>query len=471
MGYGGTQEEMKRLIADASKLDKSINANDMSFANIVKSINAVQREMGIYGTTAKEANQTISGSIAAVKAQWENLLTAVAGDFDIGVYVENFVSTIKTAASNILPVVQQALNGVVTLIEFLLPEIIGFLPSLIQDTLPKIATAAVNIVKALVDGISKNQKVLIDSAFEVIMTLADGIMDMLPEILQLGLELIISLANGITESLPELIPALIETILQIVETLTNPDTLSQLLSAALEMVMALAMGLVENIDEIIDAVFVLIENLVEFLLRPSTLGMLIETAVKLVVALGMGLIKAKGKLLESVWSLIKNIFTAFGQINWSELGSNIIQGIRNGISKMWNNLKEWFKSLFGDLIGIAKKILGIKSPSKVFEKFGIFVDEGLQIGLERGARDVLKTVEGLSNDVASSFNPDLTADYTVSYNRNGSGNSSRFDTFNGYNNGANKTEVVVSIDDSISPLSFARYLLPYLKVAQKEAFA
>ena len=114
--------------------------------------------------------------------------------------------------------------------------------------------------------------------------------------------------------------------------------------------------------------------------------------------------------------------------------------------------------------------MGIASPSKVFRRFGIFVDEGLKGGIQFGAKDVFKTVENLASGVTASFNPDLTADYTVRYNNN-TANQSRFGALNAYNNGTNKTEVVVSIDDSISPLSFARYLLPFLKVAQKEAFA
>ena len=104
LGYGGTKTEMERLIADASKLDSSIDANDMSFGNIVKSINAVQREMGIYGTTALEAEKTISGSLNSMKAAWSNLLTGIADDnaeFDI--LINKMVESVGTFAGKILP--------------------------------------------------------------------------------------------------------------------------------------------------------------------------------------------------------------------------------------------------------------------------------------------------------------------------------------------------------------------------------
>lgn len=467
--YGGTKTEMERLIKDAAKLDKSINANDMSFGNIVKSINAVQREMGIYGTTAKEANQTISGSVAAVKAQWENLLTAVAGDFDIPIYIENFVATVKTAASNILPVVQQALVGVVDLIEGLLPEVVNFLPEVITQLLPAVAEAAVNIVQTLVTGLSENQGLLVGTAFLVITTLIDGFMTMLPQIIELGLELIVSLANGIARNLPTLIPAIIDVVLQIVEILTSPDNLAMILNAALTIITEIAFGLVNNIDKVIDAAFQIIDSVVTFLVNGENLGKLVSAAIKLVIAIGQGIIKAIPQLLTSVSKLILNVRDTFKNFDWASLGKNLVQGFKSGISRAWGNLKSWFKNLFGDLVGIAKRILGIASPSKVFRRFGIFVDEGLKGGLEFGAKDVFKTVEELSKGVTASFSPDLTADYTVRYNNN-TANRSRVEALNAYNSGANKTEVVVSIDDSISPLSFARYLLPFLKVAHKEVY-
>ena len=472
LGYGGTKEEMERLIKDAAKLDKSINANDMSFGNIVKSINAVQKEMGIYGTTASEANKTISGSIAAMKAQWDNLLTAVAGGFDIGVYVEKFVGTVKTVATNILPVVKETLNGIVTLIETLLPEIVDFLPELIKDVLPQITKSGVNIIKALVSGISKNKDSLLVSAFKVIKIFSEGLLSLLPDIIQLGLELLVSLANGIAQNLPTLIPTIVDVVLQIVEILTSPDNLSMLLSAALVLITELAFGLVNNIDKIIDAVYQVIDSIVSFIIDGENLEKLIGAAIQIVIAIGQGIIKAIPQLLVSVTKMYIGIGDTFKSFDWASLGTNLVQGFKNGISRAWGNLKSWFRSLFGDLVYIAKKILGIASPSKVFRRFGIFIDKGLQGGLEVGANDVLKTVEGLSNDVANSFNPDLTADYVVHYNKsNTSSRATRDQMLNGYGSSQQKVEVEVSIDDSISPLSFARYLLPYLKVAQKEVFA
>jgi hypothetical protein len=194
--------------------------------------------------------------------------------------------------------------------------------------------------------------------------------------------LIVSLANGIAESLPELIPTIVDVILQIVDTLTNPENLSNLLEAALAIVTQLAWGLVDSIPELIDSVFVLIDNLVDFLIDPENLTKLISAALELVLAIGVGIVKAIPNLLMNTGTLIMSVVNTFKDYDWGQIGKNLVDGFKKGISNAWSNLKTWFKNLFSDLTGIAKKILGIASPSKVFKKIGGFTAEGFGIGFE-----------------------------------------------------------------------------------------
>ena len=355
LGYGGTKEEMARLIKDAAKLDKSIDANDMSFGNIVKSINAVQKEMGIYGTTEKEASATISGSLAAVKAQWNNLLTAVSqgDDWDLGVYISNFVDTVRTAMGNLLPVITKALNGAAILIRDLIPVIVQEIPVLIEENLPILAEAAISIIQSLVDGISQNQEMLMTTAFETIKYLAQSLITMLPQILQVGVDLLFSLLDGITGMLsdPVFIQSIVDVVLKMVDILTNPDTITKLLDAALA----------------------------------------------IMIALGEGIIIALPQLLEKIPEIIKNLVDGFKSSKIYDIGKNIVEGIKSGISNAWKNLVKWFKGLFGDLIGIAKKILGIASPSKVFKKIGGFTAEGFGAGFEDEFAHVKEDMEDSLN--------------------------------------------------------------------------
>lgn len=108
LGYGGTKSEMQRLVKDAAKLDKSIDASSLSYGNIVKAIHAVQKNLGITGTTAKEAEKTISGSLYAMKSAWGNLMPAlIQGGDSFDQCVDNLVSSVKTFAGNIMPAIKK----------------------------------------------------------------------------------------------------------------------------------------------------------------------------------------------------------------------------------------------------------------------------------------------------------------------------------------------------------------------------
>lgn len=179
LGYGGTKEEMQRLVKDAAKIDKSIDANSLSYANIVKAIHAVQVETGIYGTTQKEAEKTISGSLNSMKAAWGNFLPAlVKGGDDLDDCIDNLVSSVKTFAKNIIPTIKKALSGVGKLIKELAPIVSKELPKLVDDILPSLITSAIllakglaaalpNIVRTVADTIKENKDLIIDAVKEI----------------------------------------------------------------------------------------------------------------------------------------------------------------------------------------------------------------------------------------------------------------------------------------------------------------
>ncbi len=353
-------------------------------------------DLGLANNTMNEAFSTLSGSLSMAKGAWSNLVTGLADDSaDLDMLIGNFVESVGAVATNLIPTIGTALNGASKLVRDLIPVIVQEIPVLIEENLPILAEAAISIIQSLVDGISDNQEMLMETAFETITYLAESLITMLPQIVQLGLDLIVSLANGIAESLPELIPTIVGVVLQIVDTLTNPDTLSKLLDAALTLVLALAEGLLseDSLNGMIDAIFDLINNIVDFITDPKNIGMIIETAVKLVIALGKGLIKAIPKLQKSLTDLIKNIFDSFGNTDWGKIGKDLVAGFKDGIKNAWDNLKKWFKNLFGDLIGIAKKILGIASPSKVFKRLGAWTAEGFGDGFNDAFEDVEDDIE------------------------------------------------------------------------------
>ena len=220
--YGGTQSEMQRLIKDAAALDSSIDANSMSFANIVKAINVVQTEMGITGTTAKEAASTISGSVSSMKSAWSNLVTGIADEnADFEKLIDDFVDSVGTTAENIIPRVEKALEGAGKLVERLVPVIINRIPAIVENTLPKILQSGVNIIRTILNGISSNPNQIVSTIMSVVNTLIDAIVDLLPEIIVTGSLLIGKLAVGIIQAIPELVSKIPQVIKSIVNGFKN----------------------------------------------------------------------------------------------------------------------------------------------------------------------------------------------------------------------------------------------------------
>jgi predicted nucleic acid-binding Zn-ribbon protein len=362
-------------------------------------------ELGLANNTMEEAFSTLSGSLSMAKSAWSNLVTGLSDDTaDMELLINNFVESVGAVANKLAPTIGTALNGATKLISDIVPKMMNSIPEFMAEHLPVIAEAAIGIIESIIQGISENQEMIVETIISLVMFIAESFLNMLPQIIQLGLELVISLAEGIAKSIPALIPAIVDVIFKIVEVLTNQETLQKLLDAAIAIITELAWGIANNVDKVIEAIFSLIEGIVAFLLDPATLTKLAETAVQLVLALGTGIVNAIPQLLVSVASLIGEIFTKFTETDWGKMGKDVVAGFKQGIRDAWDDLKEWFSNLFDDLIGIAKKILGINSPSKVFKGIGKWTAEGFGIGFDdefSHVKDEMKDALDFDNSVVN----------------------------------------------------------------------
>ena len=175
LGYGGTKEEMQRLLEDAEKLS-GIEYDISSYADIVDAIHVVQTEMGITGTTAKEASETISGSTAAMKSAWQNLLVGMADDnADFGQLVDNLVESAVTVGENIIPRVEKTIQGLATFI----------------------SSASDTIIPLVVDTIANNLPMIISAGVDLVVSLAGALIDAIPELLKAVPQIILAIANGL----------------------------------------------------------------------------------------------------------------------------------------------------------------------------------------------------------------------------------------------------------------------------------
>jgi len=350
LGYGGTRDEMMRLLDDASKIS-GIKYDISSYADIVDAIHVVQTEMGITGTTAKEASTTISGSLAMTKSAWENLVAGITNpDADISVLIDNLVDSAKTAASNLVPAVKQALTGVASLVQEIAPIISDELPSLVNDVLPMLIDTGISLFNGLVDALPAILDVLVQQAPKIINTIVDAIIDLLPVIIKLGLDLVLALAKGLVEALPRLIPAITEMITGLVEMLTQPDTLVPLVMAAVQIMAAIAMGLIQALPILIESIPQIIENVATTLLTLAP--QVSEAAWELFLNLVVGLLKAVPELLAQVPIIIVGLLNAFakGAAQLVKSGKQLVDNVYNGFKEKVANAKQWGKDLIQNFI-------------------------------------------------------------------------------------------------------------------------
>lgn len=413
LGYGGTKQEMQRLLKDAEKI--SGQKFDLeSYADVVDAIHIVQTEMGITGTTAKEAMTTISGSLGMVKGAWTNLIAGLADDeADMGKLIDNLLTSLVGEVdesgervggliNNVMPRVEQALEGVGTLIEEALPIVLEEIPTLIDQFIPQLIESGANMVTMIIQGLNSNMDSIMGVILQLIMMLSNTILSNLPTLVQMGANLLISLAQGIAEMLPELIPVVISVVLEIVNILTNPDTLGLLIEASIAIILALANGLIEALPQLIEAIPVIIENLL--IAITENLPLIVEMGVQMIGMMVVGLVKAIPALVKAVPQIVVALVKAFVSLNESikNIGSNIVSGILKGIKDGWNQVVSWVMDAIKSLVDAVKGALGIHSPSKVFAQIGGFMAEGLGNGWVDEIEDVKKNI---TNDLSFSAKP------------------------------------------------------------------
>ncbi len=182
LGYGGTKEEMQRLLEDAEKLS-GIEYDISSYADIVDAIHVVQTEMGITGTTAKEASQTISGSVAAMKSAWTNLVAGLADEnADLEALTDNFITSVETAANNILPIVDRVITNLMSVLEEKGPDIVaggakllGKLAAGAIKAIPVIISSIPEIIDAIIEGFKESDLDIIEIGADIVRGIWQGI--------------------------------------------------------------------------------------------------------------------------------------------------------------------------------------------------------------------------------------------------------------------------------------------------------
>lgn len=374
LGYGGTKAELERLVSDAEKLTGQA-LDPSKFSDVITAIHAVQENLGITGTTALEAATTIEGSTNMARAAWSNLLTGIADDnADFQTLVDNFVTSVETAANNILPRLEVIFSGIGDLVAAMGPIIGEAIPNLLSSVLPGLASAAGQMLTAFGSALMQNLPVLMTSATgiitgflaylqinlpqiltyagQIIQTVATGIMTALPQLIPMATSIIQTLwnalvtaapqllsaavtimqniATGIATNLPSLIPAALSILTQISSGLRSG--VGQLVDGALAIVQAIGTGIIQSLPALIESVPQIVTNIANII--NDNAPKLITTAASLIGQLAMGLIQAIPTLVSNIPQIIEAIVSVFLAFNWLDIGKTIIDMFKNGILSM-----------------------------------------------------------------------------------------------------------------------------------------
>ena len=383
LGYGGTQEEMKRLLSDAEKLTGQ-RYDISSFADITQAIHAIQTQMDITGTTAKEASTTISGSWGSLKAAFENTLVGLTtGGEMFNQSLDALVDSAKTFGQNVIPAITGALSGVGSLIESLAPVIVAELPSMVSDILPHLVSAA----KSLVTGLISQLPALGRAVLDAIPSIFDGMTDVIGESsvgkLKGSFE---GLKNTITDTFSNIGPMLKDFCEGGISTFCDAlSTAMDLASGAISVIEALSpvIGAVagaiitykgavmlwnaaETAKNVVMGISTAAQWALNVAMTANPIGIVIVAIGALVGAFIVLWNKSEGfrNFWINLWEKVKAIVTSAweGIKAGFEKIKNGISAVKEKVSTMWNGVKEKTSELWGGVKNaVSEKLNNIKS--------------------------------------------------------------------------------------------------------------
>lgn len=411
LGYGQTKAEMQRLVKDASQmidiqkeLGITVDASSLSFDNIINAISVMQKKLGIAGTSAQEATETIQGSIGRMGAAWDNFIVGL-GDKNADVekltkdLADTLVGGVDEAGNQVDGVVQN-ISPVVKGIAKALPDVLSTVGSLIAKELPTlVGTLLPSLVSTATNLILELTKMLPKLIPDILTALKEG----LAEIGKQLPDLIDSLKEFIENDTSLIVDSIVEIALLLIDMLTDPDVITGLVDAALKLIVGLADGLIAAIPKLVEKIPTIIDNLIKALL--GSIPLIIEAGVKLLVSLVQNMPAIISGIIQAVPQIMLSIFSAFNPFG-EEMGKifssawegiqqifsldrvgGFFRGVWDGIKGAFSYVSEWFKDIFSEAWENIKKVF-----SATGETFG-------QIG-----RSILNGISTVINDIINGIN-------------------------------------------------------------------
>lgn len=367
LGYGGTKTEMERLLSDAEKITGTKYDID-NLGDVYDAIHVIQEELGITGTTAKEAEKTFSGSFGMMKESAKNLIASLGG--------------VKQENGEVVLSVQESMNN---LIDSASTFFFG-------NFIPMLGNVIVSIPSALGTGFVKAMPIVIEQGKNLLNWIIDGITNDLPLIIENGGETVASFIEGLLNNYSKVYEQGGNMINRFLEAVIR--LLPSVLNAGAKIINSIVQGLANNFPSIMQKGVELIIKLAQTIL--NNLPTIIQTGFQIITFIGSGLIQAIPTLVAQIPSVISAIKNAFLNVDWWSIGMNIINGIKDGITGAIRGLVDSGIQACKSLTSSVKSFFGIKSPSRLFKNE---IGKNIALGMALGITDNMDFVNDAMGDL------------------------------------------------------------------------
>lgn len=385
LGYGGTKSEMERLLQEAEKLT-GIHYDINNLSDVYNAIHEIQKNLGITGTTAKEAMKTIDGAMKMTKASWDNLLTGLADPKQaVGPLISEFAKSLGILAKNVTPKIKEVFDALPNALIQITPQLMN----MIIDLAPPLILAAINLVAGLIGALPG----IISPIFSQLSSL-------------IGSGMIDKIGQSISSNMPTLISKGLDMLLQFSQAvLTN---LPVLVGMGMKLIFYLVQGLMSALPTLISKVPTIIANLADAF--SNSAQTIFAWGVKIIAEIIKGLVMSIPSLIANIPKIIYAIFAVWNAINWWNLGKGLINGIKNGITSMGGSLTSTAKNLFESLKNSVSNIFNnikkvIESPifgakTKVLAIIGE-LQNGVRVGFNFIKSHASSVWNGIKNAIMS----------------------------------------------------------------------
>ncbi len=419
-----TQQEKISVISDLfntrdiASAEALLNAVDQDWDEIGKSI--LQAD-GAAQKMADTQLDNLSGDITIFKSALEGVQIAISdqltptirefvqiGTEGLQTITEGFKENgFEGALENVVGFISDKGPKVIEKISEIIPPLLTSFVNIATKLGPELIGVIANvIIPTILDNLPDLLKMIGDVVPGLIVTLVDSILNALPSIVEVALTIIVTLAQGLSDAVPTLIPVVIKVVKEIATLIL--DNLPLILQVASELILALGTGLIESIPELSSTISLISLKMVTTLLE--MIPVFIMAAINLTVAFMEAAVSAGMQFLSGdYWKgYLDDLVSSFTDIDWEGIGDMIMQGLEKGIIEGAKKVWESVKTVGEGIAKVFKKDMEIESPSKVFEQFGKYIDEGLAIGIEDDEMSI-NAMKSMSNDVVDNFNPSVSA--------------------------------------------------------------